>query len=467
MKAFALASRNLLRNRRRSVMTVVSMNLGLTAVLLFGGYIKDLTYGLQSDYVARTGHLQVQHKGYFLYGSGNPASYGIRDYEAILTALRRDPVLEPMLTVATPTLQFGAIAGNFEAAVSRTVYASGIVVEDQNRMRTWNEYGLKSNRRDVSLSGTAADAVVIGTGVARVLQLCAALGVPDCPAVPQASARGDPKGASLPDDIAALSATVPALAERTVARSRSRIEILAANAHGAPNVVGVDAVKAEFQGNKELDDVYVAMHLAHAQKLIFGNEPPQVTAIALQLEHTAHMERARRRIEQILAGFPATPLEVLDYETLNPFYGQTLTMFAAIFGFISALIGAVVLFTISNTMSMSIIERTVEIGTIRAMGVRRRGITTMFLAEAIMLGAVGSAAGVAVALGLAWAINHLGLTWTPPGRIDAVPLAVRVGGEHAMVIFSVIGLVIVASLSAILPATRASRLNIVDALRHA
>ena len=55
---------------------------------------------------------------------------------------------------------------------------------------------------------------------------------------------------------------------------------------------------------------------------------------------------------------------------------------------------------------------------------------------------------------------------TPPGRVEPVPLAVRLAGEHAMMIASAVGLVVVAALSAILPAARAARMNIVDALRH-
>ena len=79
MRTLSLALRNLLRNRRRSLMTLLAMMIGLVAVLLFGGYIRDINYALQSDYVRLSGHLQVQRKDYFRYGSGNPAAYGIRD----------------------------------------------------------------------------------------------------------------------------------------------------------------------------------------------------------------------------------------------------------------------------------------------------------------------------------------------------------------------------------------------------
>ena len=464
MSTLSLAWRNLLRNRRRSLMTLVAMMLGMTAVLLFGGYIRDINYALQSDFVRITGHLQIQHKDYFRFGSGNPAAYGIARYEHIIATVKQDPVLAPMLAVVTPILQFGAVAGNFAASVSRTAYVSGVVVEDQGRMRDWNDYGLRRLSRRLSLSGTAPDTAVIGTGVARVLQLCAPLEVPDCASE---VAPSKVQGATLPADIAALSNLADAPSAAALGGGRPRIEILAANARGAPNVAAVSVLRAEFQGIKELDDAYVGLHLSQAQKLVFGAAPPQVTAIALQLRHTAQIPAAQARLAELFkTTLKDEPLGVIDYETLNPFYGQTLGMFAAIFGFISVLIGAIVLFTVTNTMSMAVVERTAEIGTLRAIGLRRSGIRAMFVSEGVVLGCFGAVLGIVAALGLAWAINQLGLTWTPPGRIEPVPLAVRLTGEHGMMLASAIGLVVVAALSAILPAARAARMNIVDALRH-
>jgi putative ABC transport system permease protein len=247
-----------------------------------------------------------------------------------------------------------------------------------------------------------------------------------------------------------------------------RIELLAGNARGAPNVASVNVVRAEFQGLKELDDVYVGLHLSQAQKLIYGAGPAQVTAIVLQLHHTSQIPVARERLDHILrTTLKDEPLAVFDYETLNPYYGQALAMFASIFGFISMLIGAIVLFTVSNTMSMAVIERTVEIGTLRAIGLRQKGIKAMFLTEGVVLGCFGAVLGIGTALGIAWLINQLGLTWIAPGRIEPTPLAVSLYSEHGLMLVSAVGLVIVAALSAILPASRAAHMNIVDALRHA
>lgn len=465
MITLSLACRNLLRNRRRSLMTLTAMVLGLMAVLLFGGYIKDINYAMQTDFVRRSGHLQIQHKDYFLFGSGNPTAYGIAHYAQVIAAVEKDPVLAPMLAVITPTLQFGGIAGNFAAGVSRTVLVNGVIVDDQNRMRQWNDYGQSILTRPLSLSGTATDSALIGTGVARVLQLCADLKVPDCS--PPVVARSDAQDPVLPADIAALSERSAGNASSVSNPGVPRIEILATNPRGAPNVAAVNVLRSEFQGIKELDDVYVGLHLNQAQRLAFGAAPAQVTAIALQLRHTDQIPAATQRLKEIL---PSTPngsvLSVIDYEALNPFYGQTLAMFAAIFGFISVLIGAIVLFTVSNTMSMAVVERTAEIGTLRAIGLRRGGIRSMFVVEGVVLGGLGALLGICFALAMAWVINRMGLSWTPPSRIEPVPLSVRLAGEYAMMLGNAAGLIVVAALSALVPAARASRMNIVDALRH-
>lgn len=460
MKTFSLALRNLLRNRRRSLMTLLAMIVGAQTVLLFGGYARNINYGMQTEFVQAGGHLQIQHKDYFLYGSGNPGAYGIADYPRIVEAVKNDPVLAPMLHVVTPSLQLGGIAGNFAAGVSRTVFASGVVVEDRNRMRAWNDYHFPMRRGPVALTGTKEDAAVIGTGVARVLRLCGPLQVPDCP---EPQAKADTGGAKLPDDIAALANRENA---RAAAGGDTRIELLAASVHGAPNVAALNVVKAEHQGVKEFDDVYVALHLSQAQRLVYGAEKPQATAIVLQLHHTDQIPAAKARLERLLAEtFKDASLEVLEFTTLNPFYGQTIAMFATIFGFIAVLIGVIVLFTLGNTMSMAVMERTVEIGTLRAVGLRRSGILRLFVCEGLLLGAIGAVLGVLIAMVLASLVNHSGLTWVPPGR-DPVPLTIRVWGETALILGSAAGLMAVAVVSAWWPARRAARMNIVDALRH-
>jgi putative ABC transport system permease protein len=91
----------------------------------------------------------------------------------------------------------------------------------------------------------------------------------------------------------------------------------------------------------------------------------------------------------------------------------------------------------------------------------------MFLVEGILLGCAGALTGVVAALAISGLVNGLGLEWLPPASSTTLPLTIRVWGETGMIVGSTLGLVAVAALSAWLPAWRAARLNIVDALRHA
>jgi uncharacterized membrane protein len=159
-------------------------------------------------------------------------------------------------------------------------------------------------------------------------------------------------------------------------------------------------------------------------------------------------------------------LEVRDFGELTPFYGQAVKLFSAIFLFISLVMGIIVLFAVVNTMTMNVMERTSEIGTSRALGVLRRDIRRQFVAEGWLIGAVGASAGSALAFLVAAAVNHAGLTWLPPGNANPVPLRLAIDGNFGLVVGAWVGLVIIATVAALVPANTAARLTIVDALRH-
>lgn len=461
MNIASLAGRNLLRNRHRSITSLLAVVIGGLSVLMFGGYVRNITYGLETGFVTQSGHLQIQHKDYFVYGTGNPSAYSIDDYKAVIAAIKSDQRLMNLVSVVTPMLQFAGVGGNFAAGASRTVIGSGIVVDDQNRMRQWNEYEFPYVFPKLALTNTSADAAVIGVGVARTLGLCKPLNVSNCHDV---AATVPASTTSIPADIANLSvleaAAVAPMAE-------SKIELLVANARGAPNIAQLKVVKAEEQGVKELDDIFLALHLTQAQKLIYGSDIAKITAIEIQLHSTKSIPEAEALLSEILAKQHATDrLAIVDFKVLNPFFEQTLRLFDVIFGFISILIGTIVIFMLGNTMSMAVVERTVEIGTLRAIGLRRQRIMQLFVAEGLMLGVAGAVLAVIVALGASAAVNHSGLSWVPPGRLLEVPLTVRVWGEYKLVSITVICLILVSGISAWIPARHASRMNIVDALRH-
>jgi putative ABC transport system permease protein len=467
MSVWLLAGRNLLRNRRRSVATLLALAIGATSILLFGGFRNNIDYAMLTGYVRTGGHLQIQHRDFFLYGNGNPVAYAISNYEQLIQQIRVDPDLSARIAVITPTLIFGGIAGNYDKQVSRTIFGTGLVPADMTQMRTWDEYSVDNPSPAFALDQAGGSGgAILGVGVARVLLLCSALGVKNCPEPPTQDLPGS--GKSLPADVAALADLVDDAKPAAAADVSTNIELLVGQSRGAPNVTTVKVLSAENQGFKELDDVAVIVAFETARKLIYGRDKPKATALMLQLHHTEDVEAVIARLNEVLPGFDnAQPLTVLDFKTLNPFYVQTVDLFNMIFGFIFALIGGIVVFTVSNTMNTAVVERTVEIGTLRAIGVRQNGIRRLFVAEGLILGVAGALTGTVLALLISGIINLSGLTWLPPGSSETLKLTLRVMGENALIIGTNIGLIVIATVSAWWPAWRAADLKIVDSLRHA
>jgi putative ABC transport system permease protein len=369
-----------------------------------------------------------------------------------------------MINVITPRVTAFGIAGNFELDRSKTFFGVGFVPSDRERMQTWDEYRVRVGEKHAALNMSNADPTrgVMGVGLAKILGLCAPLHVIDCvaPPVEAGSAAESSRGKR---DFSAL--VDP---EESLTKSSGRypqIDLLAATSSGAPNVVSLSIAQTHPQPVKEADDNYVGMPLALAQKLLFGRAEPKVTSVVLQLRHTADLPRARARLEELFR-LNRLDLEVHDFIELTPFYGQVIKLFSAIFVFIAIILCIIVLFSVANAMSMAVVERTNEIGTIRAMGVRREKVALQFLLEGSFLGVIGASVGCVLAVCLTASVNGSGLHWTPPGYTEHVPLRLLITAIPQLLPATWIGLVAIAAIAAFLPAGRASRLLVVDALRH-
>jgi putative ABC transport system permease protein len=463
-----IAFRNMLRNLRRSLMTGSAVAAGALALLLFGGFAGYIFAGLETNSVQRIGHLTVFRTGYFLLGAGNPAAYGIERYQQVMQLIEHDPVLGPMINVITPTQSLVGIAGNFSGQVeaSKTFLGTGLIPSRRERMRQWDEFrasaGYVPDRR---MSDGDPSRGVIGVGLARVLGLCEPLGLHDCPPLPAAqTSTGQGAAAASRPELTDLAARDLA-GERQRSEAVPQVDLLAATAGGTPNVVQLSVGGAEPQGVKELDDNFIAMPLGLAQQLVYGRGEHKATGIVLQLRRSEQLAAARARLTTLFTQ-NHLDLEVRDFGELSPFYVQVVRMFSAIFLFIALVMGVIVLFAVINTMTMNVMERTNEVGTSRALGVRRAGIRWQFTVEGVLIGVIGATVGAALAYGIAALLNHAGLTWVPPGNATAVPLRLDVAGRPLLVGGAWLGLTLVTTLAALLPANRAARLPVVDALRH-
>jgi putative ABC transport system permease protein len=466
MTTLIIAARNITRNFRRSLMTISAIAVGTMALLMFGEFVSQIFVALETQNVVRSGHIALFRNGYFEYGGGNPGAYGISDYQSVIGLIRDDPVLKPMINVVTPTINLFGIAGNFDAETSRTFVGLGVVPADYNRMHRWDEHKLRlSSESNEPLNERDEAHGFIGAGLAGILGLCSPLKLGNCPKQ-QGGDRDSARAESgQRRDFSGLEEEATPAHPPTGSGSAPRLDLLAATANGAPNVVGFYVDKAIKQGIKEYDDSFVIMNFKLAQQLLYGRGERKAVSIVVQLKRTEDIPLARARIEKLVKE-RGLDLETKELTELQPFYTQAVGMFKAIFSFISAVMAVIVIFTVVNTMSMSVMERTNEIGTLRAMGVKKKGIALQFMLEGIILGVIGATVGIVIGSAAAWIVNHSGMTWHPPGQAYPTPLVLRTNGVGYMLLGIWIGLGAMSAIAAWIPAKRAARMKIVDALGH-
>lgn len=461
-----IAARNMMRNTRRSIMTISAIAVGAAAMLCFGQFVAETVLEFQTGVVRNSGHLAVFRKGYYDFGGGNPAAYGLDDYRTVIALVKDDRILGPMASVVTPRIDLNGVAGNFSANASKTFFGVGVVPDDFTAMRRWDAYGLYHDFPPLVTGLDARDPTVgvVGVGVARVLGVCAPLKIANCPSPPQLQSAAQADGAAPSIDLGQLASRD--LVSAAPSQEGVKIDLLTATASGAPNVATLFVRSAESQGIRELDDNYVRLHFDLAQQLLYGRGEPKAVSVVIQLRKTADLATARQQLEKIISE-RGLDLEVRDFKELNPFYQQGTQFLSALFAFMATIMAVIVLFTVVNTMSMTVMERTHEIGTNRAMGVRRSDVRWQFVLEGSMLGGLGATLGLLLAQLVGWGVNLLHISIALPGSAQSSQLKLLTNLEVAPLMVAVwVVLLLAAIVAALIPANKAASLRVVDALRH-
>ncbi|MGD0631866.1 MAG: FtsX-like permease family protein [Terracidiphilus sp.] len=239
------------------------------------------------------------------------------------------------------------------------------------------------------------------------------------------------------------------------------LTILAMTSDGALNGVDVQIVGIVNSGIAELDSRYVRITLPAARRLL---QSDRVTNLVVGLDKTENTDIAFNEIAPRLRGLPQQ-MELKKWIDLATYYKQVNNMFNGIFLFMGVIVFFMVLMSSVNTLLMSMLERTREIGTMLAMGTPRIWVVVLFMLEASLLGVIGAVVGVAVGNGFGAILNASGLHMPPPpGYTEAISFKVLhlprlMVGSSILVILSL-------ALASILPAIRASRLQIAEALAH-
>ena len=418
---FAIAVRNLFRAKRRNLLTGGTMVLGSAALVLGRGLADGIERQLTDNLVAiQTGHVQVVVRPSDFEAQNSPFdAYGVEqipDAEALARRLETE----------------GRALG-----VARAVpYLYG---------------------RGTAVAGSRSSlASVLGVRPAREPELRGAF-----PAV---------RGAFVPDGDELSVAVVEPVARKLRLGLGDTVSLVVQTPDGAINSLDV-AVCGILRKNAPWYDTAFFVDLSAAQRLF--DWPGGATNVKVSLDGGS--PRVARRVRPALAALAGDPpglprdgrLRLETYDEAGRFSfaivqaNQTAVTILSGFLFAAAAVGIV------NSMLMSVHERTREIGTIRALGMRRRLVVRLFLLEGLALGLVSATLGVLLG-------GALVLHWGGRGiAMDTITLAWMAGGDSlfpvltaANVLRAVLSIALLSTLAAVYPALAASRLEPREALHH-
>jgi putative ABC transport system permease protein len=403
------AALNTLRNRRRSAVTVTIAALGTAAILLAGGFALSTYQALAQAAARTTGHLVIGQSAYFSGDEDTPLQHGLDDAAALQARLLADDSVRQVL----PRVQFSGLISNGDKSV--LMVATGIEPDA--------EFAVKG------------PFLKVGTG--RVL----ASGQPGVPTLAVMLGEG--------------------LARSLKAGPGTSLTLMASTTEGALNAVDVVVSGTFSTGVSDLDKRQVYTDLATAQKLLVT---PRISSLGVYLTGMDATPAAQARLQsQLQAALPR--LTVQTWRDQAPFYRSVRDLYNRIFGALGVIIGVIVVFVVTNAMAMAIIERTREIGTLRALGTSSGQLTRGLALEGLMLGGVGAALGALLALGVALALLVFPVQMPPPpGRSDGYPLLVVV--DPALYAITLLAMLALATVASAWVARRTVRLPIVNALAH-
>ncbi|WP_281557909.1 FtsX-like permease family protein [Thalassomonas sp. RHCl1] len=408
MLRLKLALLNVLRNGRRSFITLLAIQFGVISLILMGGFFASMYEGMREGVIrSQLGHIQIYQKGFNQFGNQEPEKYLI-DAEVLQQVTGQIEALE-QVELVTPRLNLTGLLT--DGSKSLAVVVEGIDPEKEALLSSAVKLTAGEDLFEEDIDGA-----LIGDGLFKSLNL--------------------EVGASL--------------------------TLMATTADGSFDARDITATGAISTGTREVDNRFMRINLKHAQELMYTQGVTRLVVLLKETQDTdavmAQLNRAFK--EQGLA------LELRSWSDLADYYHEVVNLFDGIFSIVQLIVLAIVLLGIVNTMVMAVMERTPEIGTIRAIGGTRGEVMKLFISEAFILGLIGSVLGVVFAVLLAQGITGAGIMMpTPPGSSQTYPI--RIFTDADLLWKNGLFGLLIAVISSIYPAVKASRMVIIQALRFA
>jgi putative ABC transport system permease protein len=237
--------------------------------------------------------------------------------------------------------------------------------------------------------------------------------------------------------------------------------LLATTSSGSINGIEAKVTGLFVTPNQTYDDSALRLPIALAQTLVRVKGAHSWIVLLQDTKQTdSFLQQFRSRFSEY-----RTNLEFIPWYERADFYNKTVALFSKQINVLRLIIALIIILTISNILIMNVLERTGEVGTLLAIGFRRSTILAMFVTEGLMLGLIGGLLGILTGYVLAELISTVGIPMPPPpGMEEGVTGRIQV--SWAVITNAFLIALVTSLLAGIYPARKASRLQIVDALRH-
>lgn len=400
-----LALRNIFRNSRRSLITILSVAIGFSAMTSLGGFIEFTFEGLRENTIrTQLGHIQIYSNNYWEKRVSSPSSVLIEKPEEVTDILSD----LPGIATITQRLHFSGLASVGGASVNISV--TGITPELEE---DFSDFEILIDGRN--LRPGDRNVGVIGEELQKGM------------------------GANISD----------------------WVTVLTSSADGVINAVDFQVVGIVKTGSKEYDSVFAKIPINLAQKAL---ETDKAEKIIILLDDTNTLPILLPQIKQRLAKLDRK-FQTRTWSELAGFYQSVVSLYTGIFNVFAVIIGVVVMFSVANTMTMSVFERTGEIGALRAIGARRTTLVLMFLWEGLGIGLLGAILGVVVSYLIAYSIDVVGGIPMPPPPAMSEGHQAYLTITGSVLLKSFAAAILSALASSLYPAFTASRIQIINALQ--
>ena len=416
MEMVRLAWRNVFRNPRRSALTIVALTVGTVILFLslgwIGGYHRYV-YDTVIDF--QTGHGKVLRTEYYSQRRRLPVDLLIRNYDAV----RREVADVEGIRGATGRVQFPVRVGT--GSQSFMMGATALDLRHEHEVGVLARY-VVAGREPADLASAEQRGIWIGSGVAEKAEI----------------ALGDV------------------------------LFLRALNRHGVENLYDAPVVGFFDYGFPTLDDRVVYLALGTAEELL--DLDGGVTEIVYRLEPGVSVTDARRRVASALASDAIEGgLEARTWRDFARAAVSAVESDTSGFAIMTALMYLLIVLGILNTMSMSVHERTREIGTIRAVGAGRRFLRRMFALESLAQASIALAVAAIVATPIALYLGRTGvdIAGSMPAELP-VPFGERFRASFAPwhFIVTIISAPATALIGSMIPIRRAGRITVAEAMRE-